>query len=593
MRIHKLLPDAPGVYLMKDNADNIIYVGKALSLKNRVSQYFQKHDHDTKTRALLKNISDLEYIVTPTEVDALILESNLIKEHRPRYNIDLKDDKQYPFIKITINEDYPRIFITRKRLKDGARYFGPYTSARAMRETLRLITRVFKLPQCKKKFGIRSRPCLNYHMGLCSAPCSGSVNKTEYRVAVDEAIQFLEGKNKDLIHKLKTKMHDYVSKNDFEAAAVVRDQLSSIRTASLRQQVTGGFEDWDVISIAVSGEIASAQVLYIREGNLVGRSEFVLNSCGAEDNEVMGAFIKQYYSDAPVPGEILLDTMPDDATILEWLRSLGNVNINIPARGRKKELVEMANKNAQSLLKITLLKDEKMEKSGFSALAELQDVLSLNNSPEIIEGFDISNIGGTDAVGSMVVFKSGKPDKRQYRLFNIKTVSGIDDPAMMKEVISRRIAHIALGDDTPPDLMVVDGGATQVEAAMSALGTFYPNIPVIGLAKKFEHIYLPGADAPIILPHTSAALGLLKHLRDESHRFAVSHHRRRRSSRLKASILDDIPGVGKKRKSMLIKYFGSLDNIHAASIEDLKKVPGISHKMSREIFEKLQGSKSL
>lgn len=593
MRNQKFLPDAPGVYLMKDKSDNIIYVGKALSLKKRVSQYFQKQDHDTKTRALLKNISDLEYIVTPTEVDALILESNLIKEHRPKYNIDLKDDKQYPFIKITITEDYPRIFITRKRLKDGARYFGPYTSARAMRETLRLITRVFKLPQCKKKFSLRSRPCLNYHMGLCSAPCSGNVNKKEYRVAVDEAIQFLEGKNKDLIHKLESKMQDHVLKNDFEAAAVVRDQLSSIRTASLRQQVTGGFEDWDVISIAVSGEIASAQVLYVRDGSLMGRSEFVMNSCGAEDNEVMGAFLKQYYSDAPVPGDILLDTMPDDPTISEWLLSLGNVNINIPARGRKKELVDMANNNARSLLEITLLKDEKREKSGYAALVELQDVLSLNNLPELIEGFDISNIGGTDAVGSMVVFKKGKPFKRQYRLFNIRTVSGIDDPAMMKEVISRRIANIARGDDTPPDLMVVDGGPTQVEAAMSALGNLKTNIPVIGLAKKFEHIYIPGADAPLILPHTSPALRLLKHLRDESHRFAVSHHRRRRSSRLRASILDDIPGVGKKRKELLIKHFGSLDKIQAATVKDLEKVPGISHKMSQEIFEKLQGSKSL
>ena len=606
-----LLPDSPGVYLFKDKSDNIIYVGKALSLKKRVSQYFQRSDKDVKTRALVSTISDLEYIVTTSEMDALILESNLIKEHRPRYNVVLKDDKQYPFIKITVNEDFPRIFLTRRKLRDGARYFGPYTSARAVRETLKLINQVFKIRPCKKKITTSGRACLNFQMGLCNAPCSGMIDNERYRMNVDDAIRFLEGSSEELVYRLDERMQQYVVREEFESAAVIRDQLQSLHhIMSARQHITGGFDDWDAVAVAVSNKTAAAQVLYIRDGSLVGRSEFTLYSRGAEVEEVMSAFLTQYYSDAPVPTEILLSVLPDDPTVLEWLGDMsdGKLDIAVPGRGRKKELVDMAYKNARSLLTMSLLRDEKREKSGQGALIELKGVLDLANLPMRVEAFDISNIGGTDAVGSMVVFSGGRPDKQHYRHFNIKTVKGIDDPAMIGEVISRRLARIVGcggegenegngggeddGDESP-DLIVVDGGPTQLSEAVSALRQWGLDIPVIGLAKQMESIHIPGCDSPLTLPGESLALNMLKHIRDESHRFAISHHRRRRSSRLRSSVLDGIPGVGKIRKEMLLRHFGSLDGVRAATLAELEKVPGISKVTAGAIHNVLHVSKSL
>ena len=593
MKKPEFLPDGPGVYLFKNRDDHIIYVGKASSVKKRVSQYFQSTDMDPKTRALVKNIADIEYLVTPSEIDALILESNLIKEHRPRYNIDMKDDKQYPFIKITVNEDFPRIFITRRRLRDGARYFGPYTNAGSVRESLKIISRLFRIRQCKKRIVPGGRPCLNFQMGLCSAPCNGQIGKEQYRLAVEETIRFLEGKNDKLVLMLNERMQEHISKQNFEAAATLRDQLQAIELLSRRQQVTGGFDDWDAISIAISGDNASAQVLYIRNGSLVGRAEFTLNSQNASESEIMGAFLKQYYSDAPVPGEVLLDTMPDDPAILEWLRGVaGKVDIIVPSRGRKKELVDMAFRNARSHLKMVLLNDEKKEKSGYGALVELQDILGLDSLPERVEAFDISNIGGTDAVGSMVVFTNGRPDLRRYRHFNIRTVKGINDPAMMEEVVSRRLKRIGSGEDTVPGLIVVDGGVTQLGAALSAMEQTGIHVPVIGLAKQFEHIYIPYTDAPLILPETSPALKMLKTIRDESHRFAISHHRRRRTSRLRTSVLDTIPGIGKKRKEILLRHFGSLDGIKNAGKDELENVPGISKVIAKTIFSKLHAPKA-
>lgn len=593
MKKPEFLPDGPGVYLFKNRDDHIIYVGKASSVKKRVSQYFQSTDMDPKTRALVKNIADIEYLVTPSEIDALILESNLIKEHRPRYNIDMKDDKQYPFIKITVNEDFPRIFITRRRLRDGARYFGPYTNAGSVRESLKIISQLFRIRQCKKRIVPGGRPCLNFQMGLCSAPCNAQIDKEQYRLAVEETIQFLEGKNDKLVLMLNKRMQEHISKQNFEAAATLRDQLQAIELLSRRQQVTGGFDDWDAISIAISGDNASAQVLYIRNGSLVGRAEFTLNSQNASESEIMGAFLKQYYSDAPVPGEVLLDTMPDDPAILEWLRGVaGKVDIIVPSRGRKKELVDMAFRNARSHLKMVLLNDEKKEKSGYGALVEIQDILGLDSLPERVEAFDISNIGGTDAVGSMVVFTNGRPDLRRYRHFNIRTVKGINDPAMMEEVVSRRLKRIGSGEDTVPGLIVVDGGVTQLGAALSAMEQTGIHVPVIGLAKQFEHIYIPYTDTPLILPETSPALKMLKTIRDESHRFAISHHRRRRTSRLRTSVLDTIPGIGKKRKEILLRHFGSLDGIKNAGKDELENVPGISKVIAKTIFSKLHAPKA-
>ncbi len=612
-----LLPDSPGVYLFKDKGDNIIYVGKALSLKKRVSQYFGRTEMDVKTKALVSSISDLEYIVTPTELDALILESNLIKEHRPRYNVCLKDDKQYPFIKITVKEDFPRIFLTRRKLQDGARYFGPYTSARSVRETLKLINQIFKIRPCKKKITTSGRACLNFQMGLCNAPCSGMIDKERYRMNVDNAIQFLEGRNEELVYKLDERMQQYVVREEFESAAVIRDQLQALNyTVSARQHITGGFDDWDVVAVAVSNKTAAAQVLYIRDGSLVGRSEFTLYSRGADEGEVMSAFLTQYYSDAPVPADISLNILPDDHTVLEWLQDTasGKLDITVPGRGRKKELVDMAYKNARSLLTMSLLKDDKREKSGHGALIELKSLLDLVNLPQRVEAFDISNIGGTDAVGSMVVFTGGRPDKQHYRHFNIKTVEGIDDPAMMGEVISRRLARIASGGgrekkegygrneeyrgnetkrDETPDLIVVDGGPTQLSAAIGALQKWGLDIPVIGLAKQLESIYIPGRDTPLILPGDSPGLTMLKYIRDESHRFAISHHRRRRSSRLRSSVLDEIPGVGKKRKEMLLRHFGSVDGIRAATLVELEQLSGISKGTAAAVHKILHVSKGL
>lgn len=592
------IPDSPGVYLFKDKVDNIIYVGKSLSLKKRVSQYFMQTDQDTKTRALVNSIANLEYMVTPTEIDALILESNLIKEHRPRYNVNLKDDKQYPFIKITVNEEFPRIFLTRRRVQDSAKYFGPYISVWAIRETLKTISRIFKIRQCKKKIRPGGRTCLNFQIGLCSAPCSGMIDKEEYHNAVKSTIQFLEGKNEILIQRLKDMMQYYASQQKFEAAAGIRDQLQAIELLSRRQQVTGGFSDWDAISIAMSDDIACVQVLYIRDGSLIGHGEYTLDVMDASEQEVMSTFMKQYYRDAPIPTEILVDIMPDDPTIIHWLKSISacKVEIMIPVRGRKKELVEMASKNACSLLKVTHLKQERIEKTGSGVLIELKDILGLEKVPEYVEGFDISNIGGTDAVGSMVVFANGIPDKQRYRHFNIKNVTGIDDPAMMKEIISRRMKWITDTDDTVPDLIVVDGGAQQMNAALKAIQHSEITVPVIGLAKKLEQIYAPGTHNPLILPDTSPALKLLKQIRDESHRFAISHHRRRRSSRLRASVLDNIPGVGKKRKQILLTHFGSLKRIETATLDELEQVHGISKIIANVIYSRLHNnisSKSL
>ncbi len=596
------MPDSPGVYLFKDKGDNIIYVGKALSLKKRVSQYFGRTEKDAKTRALVSSIIDLEYIVTPTELDALILESNLIKEHRPRYNVCLKDDKQYPFIKITVKEDFPRIFLSRRKLQDGARYFGPFTSARSVRETLKLINQIFRIRPCKKKITTSGRACLNFQMGLCNAPCNGMIDKKRYRMNVDNAIQFLEGRNEELVYKLDEKMQQYVVREEFESAAVIRDQLQAINyTVSARQHITGGFDDWDVVAVAISNKTSAAQVLYIRDGSLVGRSEFMLYSRGADEGKVMSAFLTQYYSDAPVPANISLNILPDDDTVLEWLQdtAAGKLDITVPGRGRKKELVYMAYKNALSLLTMSLIKDDKREKFGHSALIELKSLLDLVHLPQRVEAFDISNIGGTDAVGSMVVFTGGRPDKQHYRHFNIKTVEGIDDPAMMGEVISRRLARIASGGgnennrDEAPDLIVVDGGSTQLSAATGALKKWGLDIPVIGLAKQLESIHVLGRDIPLILPADSQGLIMLKHIRDESHRFAISHHRRRRSSRLRSSVLDEIPGVGKKRKEMLLRHFGSVEKIRAATLVELEQLSGISKGTAATIHKTLHVSKSL
>ncbi len=587
------IPDSSGVYLMKDKSDAVIYVGKARSLKKRVRQYFQSRKNQSpKTKILVGHIEDLEYIVTDSEVEALVLEANLIRKHKPRYNIQLKDDKRYPYVKVTINSRFPRIFITRRRLMDGAIYFGPYTNVKAIRKTLDIISQIFQIRRCRKKInGKQVRPCLNSHIRRCLAPCTGGVSEDEYMEHVMDVVKFLKGDVSELIKQLESKMNDFSAAQEYEAASMIRDQLAAIRSLSKQQTSTAGSDDRDVIA-AVSGDAGvSVQLFYVRDGNMVGRADILLTRGGVDTTmpDVLAEFIKQYYQDSPVPPEILVEhAIPDKDLITEWLsqRSGHNVSINVPLRGQKRKLLDMASKNAKMSMELAQLKPKPHE-AAQQSLVQLKDALSLDFPPGRIEAFDISNISGTDAVGSMVVFENGMPSKSEYRQFNIKTVKGIDDFAMMEEVVRRRYARLLKEHAAMPDLILIDGGAGQVSAANGSLKELDLDIPLIGLAKKFEHIVTTkkGAGEVIILPRTSMALKLLMQMRDEAHRFAVTAHRRRRSARLTHSKLDGVSGIGALKKRVLLGYFGSIDGILNASVEELTQVEGISVRLAERIFK--------
>lgn len=589
------IPDSPGVYLMKDRSDTVIYVGKARSLKKRVRQYFQSQKNQSpKTKILVGHIEDLEYIVTDFEVDALVLEANLIRKHKPRYNIQLKDDKRYPYVKVTINSRFPGIYIARRRLMDGAIYFGPYTNVKAIRKTLDIISRIFQIRRCHKKItGKQLRPCLNSHIRRCLAPCAGRISEDEYMEHVMSVVRFLKGDVSGLVKQLENKMNDFADTQEYEAASMVRDQLVALRSLSQQQVSTAGFDDRDVIA-AVPGESGQfVQMFYVRDGNMVGKADFLLTggSIDTEMPDVLAGFIKQYYQDSPVPPEILVEhEIPDKDLIIKWLtqRSGHHVRIHVPLRGYKKKLLDMAGKNAKMSMELAKLKGKPHE-TAKQSLVQLKEALSLDPLPDRIEAFDISNISGTDAVGSMVVFENGMPARGEYRQFNIKTVEGIDDFAMIGEVVLRRYVRLIGEQKNMPDLILIDGGAGQVSAAHGSLKELGLDIPLIGLAKKFEHIVTTkkGAGEVIILPRTSMALKLLMQIRDEAHRFAVSSHRRRRAARLTHSKLDGVPGIGTLKKRALIRYFGSVDDIINASVEELAQVEGISVKLAERILEHL------
>ncbi|SDF52286.1 Excinuclease ABC subunit C [Methanolobus vulcani] len=591
----KTLPALPGVYLMKDTSGDVIYVGKAKSLDKRVRQYFQsKRNLSPKTVTLVKHIDDIEYIVTASELDALVLEANLIKKYKPRYNVRLKDDKRYPYVKVTINSEFPRIFLTRRRLMDGAIYFGPYTNAKAIRTTLDVISRIFMLRQCKKKIEPgKTRPCLNYHIKRCMAPCKDGLDKEEYRRRVMEAVRLLKGETSGLLKELDKKMSAFAEKQDYESAAIIRDQIESVKSISEQQIATSGMDDRDVIA-AVSDEKATyIQVFYVRQGSMVGKADFTLLGADASESidESMAQFVKQYYQDSPIPPEILVQyELPESELIVKWLcqRSGRDVRVHVPQRGDKKKLVEMAARNAEMSKRMAGLKSTPSE-SAIEALEALKDVLSLETLPLHIEGFDISNISGTNPVGSMVYFENGMPANSKYRQHNIKTVKGIDDFAMMAEVVHRRYSRLLKNKEPLPDLILIDGGPGQVGAAKSSLDALGIEIPMIGLAKRFEHIITTkkGPDEVIILPHSSPALKLLMHIRDEAHRFAVSSHRRRRSASLTHSELDSIPGVGSSRKKALLENFDSIDKIKMASVEELSSLDEISENLARKILDHL------
>ena len=591
----KTVPALPGVYLMKDDSGDIIYVGKAKSLDKRVRQYFQsKRNLSPKTVTLVRHIDDIDYIVTDSEVDALVLEANLIKKYRPRYNIRLKDDKRYPYVKVTINSTFPRIFLTRRRLMDGALYFGPYTNAKAIRIILDLISRVFMLRRCRKKIEPgKSRPCLDYHIKRCMAPCKEGLDKEEYRKRVMEAVRFLKGESSGILKELEAKMRLLAEAQDYESAAEVRDQIESVKYLSEQQIATSGTDDRDVLAAVSDEKAIYIQVFYVRHGSMVGKADFTLLGADVSENieESMAQFVKQYYQDSPIPPEILVQyDLPEKELIVRWLcqRSGRDVRVYVPQRGEKKKLIEMAGRNAQMSMRMAQLKPEPSE-SAIAALEELQKVLSLDSIPLHIEGFDISNISGTNAVGSMVCFENGRPANNKYRQYNIKTVKGIDDFAMMAEVVHRRYSHLIKNNEPMPDLILIDGGPGQVSAAKSSIDALGLNIPLIGLAKRFEHIITTkkAPDELIILPHASSALKLLMHIRDEAHRFAVSSHRRRRSASLTHSELDSIPGVGPSRKRILLENFDSIEKIRSASVRDLSGIDGISEQLAKRILEHL------
>lgn len=570
------LPKKPGVYIMRDANDEIIYIGKAKNLINRVRSYFREKLDRPKTQILMSHFDSLEYIVTNSEKEALILEATLIKKHRPRYNVQLKDDKRYPYVKIT-NEKYPRLIITRNITKNGI-YYGPFTDVTAVKKTVKFLKSLFKIRTCRNMDG----PCLNSQIDLCYAPCSGEISKEEYDEIINKIDLFFQGKYSVIVKNLKKEMAEAAENEQFEKAAVLRDQITSIEEIMEKQFVdlVDDDLDQDVIAIAPNDNEVVVIIMPIRNGKIVGRDDFLMSGSQYESNsEILFAFIQQYYGfNRHIPKQILLNEPIDDTELLEeWLSDLrGNkVYIKVPMKGVKLRLVNMAQKNAE------IIKHQK--KAMENSLIELKKYLKLDKLPRIIEGYDISNISGKFAVGSKVSFKDAKPNKKKYKRFKIET-PGPNDFAMMKELLTRRLKMI--DTDEEPDLIVIDGGKGQLGMACEVLDELnLAHIPIIGLAKEFEEIYIPNSKRPIIIPKNNKALHLLQQVRDESHRFAITYHRKLRSDNISESSLDDIPGIGKKRKINILKEFGTIDNVKNASVEELAKIKGMNEKVATNVYE--------
>ncbi|MGE5174596.1 MAG: excinuclease ABC subunit UvrC [Betaproteobacteria bacterium] len=599
------LPDVPGVYIMKDAKGHIIYIGKAVSLWNRVRSYFQKGAKGEKTEIMVRQIADLETIVTHSELEALALEANLIKKHRPKYNIILRDDKNYPYLRFDLKSEYPRLEVVRRLKKDGALYYGPYVPAGGMWETLALIRRTFPIAPCKIEFKTDKpgRPCIQFQIGRCIGPCSGEANKMQYQDIVKQVRLFLEGKNRDLLDMLKEHMGEASEKMEYERAAELRDRISKIEGALEKQKIiSSGFENQDVIGMAFEAGKADIQALFIRNGMLLGRKDFYLDDVrGMTEEEVLYDFLRQFYSkEMIVPQEILLPIeILDRVTFENWLTEKrdGKVDVQVPQRGRKRELVQMASDNAAQSLREQVLSRRSKEK----ILMRLQEELGLKNLPRRIEAFDISTIQGAESVASTVSFENNMPDKRNYKKFKIRSVEGQDDFASMAEVIRRRYTK-AKEEGTLPDLILIDGGKGQLNAALEVLQELGIGEPdVIGLAKarsgeegterEFERVFLPGVEEPIILEPTSATTHLVARVRDEAHRFAITYHRKLREKRAVHSELDDIPGIGDVRKKMLLRHFGSVEKIKQATVEELSAVKGMSKKVAAEIVSFFKNAK--
>jgi excinuclease ABC subunit C len=585
------LPDRPGVYLMKDAKGQVIYIGKAASVKARIRSYFQEsRARDAKTDALVDQIADLEYIVTANELEALILESNLVKRHRPRYNIILRDDKHYPFLKLTTNEDFPRLMVARRIGKDGATYYGPFYPATALRETLRLVRQLFPLRTCSIKIdGAAARPCLQYYIHRCNAPCTGLETREGYRRTVTDVEAFLEGREDDLARRLTRDMETAAGEEKFERAAILRDQIQALNKVRESQKIISiDQEDQDLLGLARQGSEACVQVFFVRKGRLLGRESFFFDRLlAASDGEVLSAFIRQFYAkNVAPPRELLLSTeVPEAELTAEWLaqRRGGRVELLVPQRGRKRELVGMAEENAALALQTHLLSRDSRRQV---VMEDLQRSLGLPGLPHRIEGFDISNIQGQEAVGSMVVWEAGTMKKDDYKRFRIRTVPGADDYAMMAEVLRRRYGK-ALEEGTPlPDLVLLDGGRGQLNVGLRVLEELGLDfVPIASLAKREEEVYQPESLQPLSLDPASPALHALQKIRDEAHRFAITYHKKLRQKRTLTSVLDQIPGVGPTLRTSLLRSLGSARKVREASVAELAAVPKITPKLAQRIYE--------
>lgn len=607
----KKLPSQPGVYIMHDARDEIIYVGKAISLKNRVRQYFQSSRNKTaKIEQMVSRIARFEYIITDSELEALVLECNLIKEHRPRYNTMLKDDKTYPYIKVTVYEDFPRILFSRDMKKDKSRYFGPYTSAGAVKDTIELIHKLYQIRTCSrnlpKDIG-KERPCLNYHIKQCQAPCQGYISKEEYRKSIDQALEFLGGKYGPVMNMLEEKMQAASQEMDYEKAIEYRDLLNSVKQVAQKQKITdSGMEDRDIIAMAKDEKDAVVQVFFVREGRLIGREHFHVSIATAEDNrQILTSFVKQFYAGTPfIPRELWVQTaLEDEEIISQWLSAKRGqkVKLVVPQKGQKERLVELAEKNAALVLSQDKEKIKREELRTIGAMNEIGSLIGITGVKRI-EAYDISNISGFESVGSMVVYENGRPKRNDYRKFKIKWVKGANDYASMNEVLTRRFSHgleeakelkeqgvdQELGSFTRfPDLIMMDGGKGQVNIALEVLQELNLSIPVCGMVKDDNHrtrgLYYNNVEIPI--DRHSEGFKLITRIQDEAHRFAIEYHRSLRGKDQVKSILDDIPDIGPGRRKALMRRFKELEAIKEASFEELLQTPGMNARAAKSVYE--------
>jgi excinuclease ABC subunit C len=585
------LPDRPGVYMYKDAKAQVVYVGKAGSLRSRVRSYFhESRPRDAKTDALVRQITDLEYIVTDNELEALMLEANLVRRHRPRYNIILRDDKHYPFLRLTTNEEFPRLLVARRVQNDGATYYGPFYPATAMRETLRLTRQLFPLRTCSIDIdGRLERPCIQYAIHRCNAPCTGWETREGYAKTVHDVRQFLEGKDDDLARTLTADMERAADEMKFERAAVLRDQIQSLNKVRERQKIISTEEvDQDVVGVVRQGNEACVELFFVRRGRLVGQEAFFFDKvAGSSDGDILAAFIKQFYAKSVVPApEVLLsEEIPETELMTEWLSGLAKrrVQVTAPQRGARRQFVAMAEANATIALQNHLLSRDNRQQL---VLEELQRALNLPALPNRIEGYDISNIQGTEQVGSMVVWENGAMKKDDYKRFKIRTVEGADDIASHREVLQRRFGRALEQGTVLPDLVLIDGGRGQLNVGLTVLqelGLDY--IPVVALAKQEEEVYVGDSPQPLLLDPTSPALHTLQKIRDEAHRFAITYHKKLRTRRTIQSVLDAIPGVGPTLRTSLLKTLGSARRVREASVAELAAVPKVTPKMAQRIYE--------